>query len=586
VIDTFECLSHLEAWLRDHLLAELPQQTIVVLAGRQTPDTFWRTDPVWRSGTRIIGLRNLSPQEADQILQARGIAPALRDGLLDESGRLMRLTYGHPLALILLADVIAASGSVPEQLDTDVIRRLTDCFTANLPSLMHRDALTLCAAARATTQDMLAAVIGEEAAPELFDWLGSLSFVEAGPSGLFPHDLVRDAVVADARWRGPDRWVHKGTQLLGYYLQRLRGGAGAVQRSVVTDMLFLHRHTPLMQRFVDFNALGSITFEPGDAEALADASWLVGQELDEASEALFRQWVGHRASHFWVLRDPARRLVGAGLCMDLAMMSPAEIAADQGLSSAWRWLGTQAAPLKPGDKALVARLVAVAGGWAESMAYMNAWQNCVSYLWLTLPQLAVFFSVTDENLDHWRPILNFIDFHLIEPRAFEVQGRPMALFVHDWRVRPVAQWIELLTARTSGVVDCDEPSSPDASPALMLSQALFEQAVREALKHWHDAQALAANPLLHARVVQGARQGEEPLPAALKRVIGGLLAPWRERPKDHKFLRALELTYFQPVGSQELAAERLGLPFGTYRYQLSSGVERLTRMLWQSETSI
>jgi hypothetical protein len=35
------------------------------------------------------------------------------------------------------------------------------------------------------------------------------------------------------------------------------------------------------------------------------------------------------------------------------------------------------------------------------------------------------------------------------------------------------------------------------------------------------------------------------------------------------------------LASQEKVAERLGLPFSTYRYQLAKGIERVAEMLWQ-----
>ena len=37
---------------------------------------------------------------------------------------------------------------------------------------------------------------------ELFEWLRNLSFIESGPLGLFPHDLAREALVADLRLSG------------------------------------------------------------------------------------------------------------------------------------------------------------------------------------------------------------------------------------------------------------------------------------------------------------------------------------------------------------------------------------------------
>jgi hypothetical protein len=574
VIDTFEHLVHMQAWLRDHLLAELPEETLVVLAGRNVPDRFWQTDPLWRSGTRVLGLRNLSPDETDRILHARGIDPALREGAL-------RLTYGHPLTLTLVADIVRATGSVPDQLDTDVIRRLTDCFTDNVPSPLHQDALRLCAAARATTQDMLAKLIDEDQAPALFDWLASLSFVEAGPSGLFPHDLVRDAVVTEARWRIPDRWQTKGAELVDYYLQRLRSGPSLFQRRMVMDLVFLHRMNPVMQRFFDFAALGTVTFEPGTADAVDAAAALARKEIGPLSEAFVRRWHDHPASHFWVLRDQTRRVVGLGLCVDLAMLPDHEVAADPAFAMARRWL-THRQPLRPGDKALCARIMAVEGGMMTSMPYVNALQSCMSYLWLSLPQLAAFFSVTD-GADHWKPIMGYIDFQLVDEPPFVLDGTPLSMFAHDWRARPLDQWLNLLSARSVDMASAVETPPAGAPATVVLSQPLFEQAVREALRHWHDATVLAGNPLLRSKVVQVARDGEEPLVGVLQRVIHSVLTPWRERPRDMKFLRALELTYIQPVGSQELAAERLGVPFGTYRYQLGGGIERLARALWQNE---
>ena len=54
-------------------------------------------------------------------------------------------------------------------------------------------------------------------------------------------------------------------------------------------------------------------------------------------------------------------------------------------------------------------------------------------------------------------------------------------------------------------------------------------------------------------------------------------------PKDAKLHRALWHTYFEPAPTQEQAAELLGLPFNTYRYQLAKGIERIIEWLWQRE---
>jgi hypothetical protein len=38
---------------------------------------------------------------------------------------------------------------------------------------------------------------------ELFAWLRAQPFIKSGPAGLYPHDIVRDAMDADLRWRDP-----------------------------------------------------------------------------------------------------------------------------------------------------------------------------------------------------------------------------------------------------------------------------------------------------------------------------------------------------------------------------------------------
>ena len=53
--------------------------------------------------------------------------------------------------------------------------------------------------------------------------------------------------------------------------------------------------------------------------------------------------------------------------------------------------------------------------------------------------------------------------------------------------------------------------------------------------------------------------------------------------RDQRLRRVLDLTYFNPAPKQEAAAERLGLPFSTYRRHLTTAVERIIEWLWHQE---
>jgi len=60
----------------------------------------------------------------------------------------------------------------------------------------------------------------------------------------------------------------------------------------------------------------------------------------------------------------------------------------------------------------------------------------------------------------------------------------------------------------------------------------------------------------------------------------------KHNPKDAKLYRALWHTYIEPELTQEKTAERLDLPFNTYRYHLITGLERLIAGLWRRQLPV
>lgn len=72
-------------------------------------------------------------------------------------------------------------------------------------------------------------------------------------------------------------------------------------------------------------------------------------------------------------------------------------------------------------------------------------------------------------------------------------------------------------------------------------------------------------------------------PADLRDALRAAAEALKSRPKDEKFYEALDLTFLRPAPTQETAAERLGLPFGTYRYRLGTAIGRVIDLLWEQE---
>jgi len=124
----------------------------------------------------------------------------------------------------------------------------------------------------------------------------------------------------------------------------------------------------------------------------------------------------------------------------------------------------------------------------------------------------------------------------------------------------------------------------DAQPgaSTMLTRSDFHIAVKDALRYYTRADLLLGNPLLQTRIVtaHGAKTAGV---AHLRRVLAEAAETIFVNERDQRLHRVLQLTYFQPAPKQEAVAERLGLPFSTYRRHLTAAVERIAEWLWHQE---
>jgi hypothetical protein len=167
------------------------------------------------------------------------------------------------------------------------------------------------------------------------------------------------------------------------------------------------------------------------------------------------------------------------------------------------------------------------------------------------------------------------------PLDFTVGGRAYGVFAHDWRREPAIAWLDMLAERDSEA-SIGSPSAPLPPRILVLSRPDFAEAVRQALRDYTRPAALAASRLLQSRVVAASDHRETGVDR-LRRLLETAVGTLRGHPRDDKLYRAVWHTYFEPAASQELAAERLGLPFSTFRYRLKGGVERVIDWLWQQD---
>ena len=326
-VDTFEAVSSLYPWVRDTLIPALPASALLVLSGREPPPAAWRSDLALAPLLQVFELRNLTRAQSEAYLEQRQV-PA------DQRSSILQFAHGHPLALSLAVDAILQAPTADlDPVDApDLVGALVRRFLERVSSEAQRRAVEACAVVRGLTEPLLAHLLDLPAASDrvhdLFQWLRDLSFVDAGPGGLFPHDIVRTAVVADLRWR--DRETHDRLQARAQdaYLTALDQAttdgteASRSARSILIDYLFLYRQNPVVRPFFDrlrseWNAQPPPVREPARPDDASRLQAMVERHEGRASADHFQHWWAHPAADTQVFRQPDGSLDGFFLALSL-----------------------------------------------------------------------------------------------------------------------------------------------------------------------------------------------------------------------------------------------------------------------------
>ncbi len=578
VIDTYELLGSVDGFVRHTLLPQLNEDVVVVIAGRDAPQPGWRSDPGWQDLVQEVALRDLPPEAARALLSARGVPE-------DRHAEALAVARGHPLALVLVAEVLAQRppGRPFSLTDApDVIQALLRRFLQDVPSPAHRDTLLACAHATVASELLLREVVDDTAGHDLFAWLRDLPFSELLPDGVALHALVAEVLDAEARWRDPDYYEQVHQRVSRHLGRRIANTAGRAQHRAMQQLIRLHRFSPVARQFFDFDAAADdeVWVEAATAEDRDAIIEMAARHEGVASADVARWWLDHQPEAFTVFRTPGtRRPTGFIAHVRLGDQPGDEVEADPVVAAVWRHIRTTA-PMRPGEQVLVVRY------WVDERTHQGiATHHLVSTTaardWVTTPGLAWAFVVLHEP-EFWAPMFTFIDFRPVADVEVTIGDHHHGLFARDWRATSVAAWVQLVTQRMVSPAEHDQQLPPVHERLQVLSEEEFRGAVRDALRGYARPDGLGDNPLLQTRLVVDHAGGRTPA-ETLARLLEEATAALAEHPRDEPRRRALELTYLRPSPTQEAAAERLGLPSSTFRRHLTEGVDRVVTWLWERE---
>jgi DNA-binding CsgD family transcriptional regulator len=428
LVDSYELLGALDNWLREDFVAELSTGSLVVLAGRHAPAVGWRDDPGWRAVTRTLRLGNLSPDAAAAYLAGAGLPAAMQVSIAEA-------TRGHPLALGLAADVVVHRdiGDDGDALwrGPDIVATLMARLLDAAPDAACRTALAACAVARFTTEASLrAAVPLDEGAHDAFEWLRGLSCIEEGPRGLYPHDLARDVLEADLRWRDEPLYWQLWHRTRAFIQSEIRTTVGAARREHVFDLVFTTRTDPVSQRYWRWETFGAATPEPVVPADRAAVLEIVGAHEGPSSVRILTEWWDRQPAAFTVYR---RRGEVAGLAVWLTLTDDAaDDAPSDPIVVAIRAHITQHGRLERGDEVVVRRFLADRDVYQDPSPAVDLSMIVHFEYVASRPQLTwIVIAVADPEF--WAPQFAGIDFCRIPDADLHVDGAPVGLFARSTR---------------------------------------------------------------------------------------------------------------------------------------------------------
>ncbi|MFO0619734.1 MAG: hypothetical protein U0414_44530, partial [Polyangiaceae bacterium] len=548
-IDTFEALSAIESFVLPEVLERVDCGTIVVVSSRDAPSARWRALSTWGRSIVPIALRNLLPAESVRYLSRRGITG-------ERAAAIVAFSHGHPLALALAADAVSNAPSLPFVADPsrETVSALYDYFMRGVADPRRREAIEACAILHVTTEVELRHTL-ERSPGDSFAWLRQLSFIETHRRGLFPHDLAREVILAELRWRNPGRVAMLALRVQARLAARLRDLSGPELMDALDDFTFVVGHNPKLRMMMVQPEGGELVpddLRDGDAAHLERIARL---HEGDASAAQLSDRLRRAPSCFRVVRGRQGEVVAFGAYLRLDMLTPADRAADPETARVFEHASALvgAGPLPP---TLFARWLLDASTGHSPTPALGVCVHLGTRL-LFSERIALSYIRHSDSMA-WRDLVAMSGARFLPELEGDAEGRRYETTLMDLRDVSPFDWLMRLDARTAaeGWGVATRTARSDA-PKTALAKADFAMRVRDALRALEEPLLLVKSPLLYATVARGVARADRV--AALRRALLDAIVCLGGSPRGDVLRGVLEAAYVGKPRKHEAAALDLGM---------------------------
>jgi hypothetical protein len=445
IIDNYESLTLLDAWVRQALVPALPSSAGLVLAAREPPGPGWRRDSPCNVLLRTLALKTLDRNAVEQLLARFGFAQA-------RAHAINQITAGHPLAVVLAGSKLRDwAGAMADAL-LDVNIDLAQLYLSGIENKDLREAIEAASVVRRITTPMLSALLPSITAAEIFEGLRRLPFVEVVQDGLHIHDAVRGPVAAALELSDPPRFRRYQRAAWRYIKSEARRCSPGDMWRHTADMIYLLRNPVIREAFFP-SASTEFSVDRVQPADIDDVIAIAGRSEPEPIVDLVRNWLAKDRSSFFAIRDRQSQLVGFHWTYDPARMDFALLERDT-LARAWWARHRRGGDAKAKRALFIRRWLSAESGEAPCDVQAAAWLDIKRMYMEMRPDLRwVYVTLTDPV--PYGPVATKLGFVLPDDARFEVSGKIYHTAILDMGPDSFDGWISRLLEAEIGQAGSD-----------------------------------------------------------------------------------------------------------------------------------
>ncbi len=536
---SYELMTALDSYLRRDLLPELPDEAMVIIAGRGDPDPGWFSGG-WEAVTARLDLSALAPDDARRLLAARGLTDQRVPAIIDWAA-------GSPLALALAAEAAIAdpgwnASSAADR--PDILHALLYRLVETELQDVQPSALGIAVVARTTTPELVRAVLPGDDADAEYRQLAGLTITDRIGSGITMHELARRALLADMRQRNPELERDLRRRIVDHLYSRAQSG----EVQLMIDMAHLVEN-PLVRW--GFGWHGNASFRV-DSVRPGDEAWIsqVMTEYDAPWWQLTRRFFAEAPDRVAVARDLSDQI--CGYLVSMSQLTAPPFADQDPLTGPW--LGRARCDAGLGDSVLWHAAVDFTG-----QGTVQAMLGVAGVLRNGTPSARFAYLPIDPRVPGALDFARAVGAqHLAELDA-RIGNRVVQCHRLDYGPGGMFAYIR---AQIYAEIGLPAPAQPER----LVADAA---AVRQALRDFRVPRELARSPLATgSTVAERAEYVRNLLRTAAEQAFGD--------SESEKLLYGVLMTgYLEPLRSHEEAASKLCLSRAAYFRRLKTAVERL-----------